>query len=95
MESFRKLGEDLTLGAITIDPETCSGCKLCVAACAAKAIEMVGKKAEVVKDWPFCMSCGDCVAVCLDGSIKVTRFIQFKRFFRYLDRGEPQWPRRF
>ena len=95
IESFNKLGEDIILGMVEIDQETCSGCGLCVPACAGNAIEMVDKKARMVKELPLCMGCGDCVAICPDKSITVTRFLEFKRAFRYLDRGRPEPPRRF
>lgn len=95
IESFHKLGEDVELGEVVFDAEKCSGCGYCAAACAAKAIELVDKKARMVKDLPFCMSCGDCVAICPEGAVKLNRFIDFKKAFRYLDRGEPLWPRKF
>jgi ferredoxin len=56
---------------------------------------VVDKKCRMVEELPFCMSCGDCLAICPENAIELAQFIQFKRFFRYLDRGEPEWPRRF
>ena len=44
---------------------------------------------------PMCMSCGDCVAACPEEAIAITAFIEFHKFFRYLDRGKPEPPRRF
>ncbi len=95
IESFLKIGEDVELGEVEIDGEKCSGCGYCIRACAASAIELVNKTARMVEDLPFCISCGDCVAICPENAIKLTRFIDFKKAFRYLDRGEPLWPRKF
>ena len=95
IESFLKLGEDVTLGTVIIDHDKCKGCELCAKACAASCLEVVDKKSRMVEDLPFCMSCGDCVAICPEGAIKLVDFIQFHRFFRYLDRGKPEMPRKF
>ena len=95
IESFHKIGEDVTLGAVIIDRNKCKGCGFCVKACAASCLELKDKKCRMVLDLPFCMSCGDCVAICPEDAIELTEFIQFKRFFRYLDRGKPEFPRKF
>ncbi len=95
IESFYKLGEDLNLGVVAIDQDSCSGCGLCVPVCVGRAIEMVDKKARMVTDFPLCMSCGDCVAICPENSVKLIKFFELKRSFRYLDRGKPEPPRRF
>jgi len=96
IESFHKIGEDVILGAVKIDQEKCKGCGFCTKCCAAGALEVtVDKKCRMITDLPFCMSCGDCVAICPEDAIELTDFIEFKRFFRYLDRGEPSTPRKF
>ncbi len=95
IESFRNLGQDVTLGKVIIDREKCRGCGLCTKACAASCLEVVDDKSRMVEDLPFCMSCGDCVAICPEGAIELAGYIQFHRFFRYLDRGKPEPPRRF
>jgi ferredoxin len=95
LESFHKIGEDVILGKVTIDRDKCKGCGFCVKACAAASLEVVDKKCRMVEDLPFCMSCGDCVAICSEDAIELVDFIEFKRAFRYLDRGEPEPPRKF
>ncbi len=96
MESYRKIGEDVVLGEVSFNADACKGCGLCVAACAASAIELTSdKKARMVTFMPYCMSCGDCTAICPEGAITLTEFIVFKRFYKYLDRGEPSPPRKF
>lgn len=96
VENFHKLGEDVILGAVKIDSEKCKGCGLCTHACAAAALEMdVENKCRMVKELPFCMSCGDCVALCPEDAIELIEFIQFKHTFKYLDRGAPEFPRKF
>ena len=62
---------------------------------AAAALEVVEKKCRMSDERTFCVSCGDCVAICPEDAITLTDFLGFKKFFRYLDRGEPEWPRRF
>ncbi|HEY4715747.1 MAG TPA: 4Fe-4S dicluster domain-containing protein [bacterium] len=94
-ENFNKIGEDIILGEVSINHETCSGCGLCIPVCVVKALEIVDKKARMVTDLPFCFSCGDCVAICPENSINITKFFHLKRSFRFLDRGQPEPPRRF
>jgi len=96
VESFHKIGEDMTLGEIHIDREKCKGCGNCVIACAGAAIELdMDNKARLIESLPFCMSCGDCVAICPENAIELVDFIRFMHYYRYLDRGEPEWPRKF
>jgi len=96
IESYHKIGEDMVLGVVVIDRDKCKGCASCTKCCAAGALEIdVDKKCRMVPDLPFCMSCGDCVAICPEEAIELTDFIQFNRAFRYLDRGEPSPPRAF
>ena len=95
IESFHKIGEDVELGVVVVDADKCKGCNYCVHACPAGALEVVEKKARMVLELPMCMSCGDCTAICPEGAITLTKWIEFKRYFRYLDRGRPEWPRQF
>jgi ferredoxin len=95
IESYNKIGQDILLGAVRIDQEKCTGCGLCVGACAAGALKLVDKKARMDEVLPACMSCGDCVAICPEDAIELVEFIQFKHHFRYIDRGKPEPPRRF
>ena len=95
IESFRKLGKDIILGTIEIERDKCRGCGLCVGACAASALELKDKKVKMIDVLPACMSCGDCVAICPRGALKLKGYFQLKRYFRYLDRGEPSLPRKF
>jgi ferredoxin len=83
------------LGKVIIDRDKCKGCGFCTVACAAASLEVVDKKCRMVEDLPFCMSCGDCVAICSEDAVELVDFIEFKRAFRYLDRGEPEPPRKF
>lgn len=95
VESFLRIGEDVVLGKVEIRQDACTGCGFCVQACPANSLEVVEKKARMLLDQPLCMSCGDCAALCPEEAIELTAFIQFRHAFRYLDRGEPEKPRRF
>lgn len=95
VESYLKVGQDMQLGEVVIDTSKCKGCQFCARACAGAALEIVDKKCRMVEVLPMCMGCGDCVAACPEGAIKITYFMEFNHFFRYLDRGEPAAPRRF
>jgi ferredoxin len=95
VESFRRIGEDLILGQVTIELDQCTGCGSCVNACPAASLEVKDKKAKMTEVFPMCFSCGNCTAICPEDAITITRFIEFKRIYRYLDRGEPHTPRKF
>ncbi len=95
IESFRRIDRDVILGAIEIDQDKCTGCGLCVRACAAGSIELKDKKARMRTVFPICHACADCVAICSRKAIRMTRFLEFKKYFRYLDRGQPELPRKF
>jgi MinD superfamily P-loop ATPase len=95
VESFHRLGKDVILGEIAIDQDKCNGCGLCTHCCAASAIVLKNKKASINDELPACMSCGDCVSICPQQAITLKEFIQFKCYFRYLDRGKPEPPRKF
>jgi len=95
VEDFNKIGKDLVLGLVEIDQKKCTGCGLCAKACPSAALKLENKKARMDDFFPACMSCGDCTAVCPEGAITLKEFIQFKRYFRYLDRGKPEFPRKF
>jgi ferredoxin len=52
-----------------VDPEGCTGCETCVAACPAAAITMEGDRAKV--DPGLCVDCGTCVDECPAGTISL------------------------
>ncbi len=95
VESFLKIGEDVILGSVKIDHDLCKGCKFCAKSCPAAVLEIIEKKCRMVEILPMCMSCGCCVAICPENAINMVSFIEFKYFFRYLDRGTPELPRQF
>lgn len=94
-EDFRRIGTDIVVGRVSIDPEICRGCALCASVCPASVLEVVGKKSRMVAGEPICFSCGCCTAICPEGAITLTEFLELRGAFRYLDRGRPEPPRRF
>jgi len=86
-------------GRVTIDPAKCNGCGMCATICPGKAIRIEGhgkdKKAQLEPDFPQCMSCNDCAAMCERGAVSVSMTYDFGYHFKILDRGELMPPRRF
>lgn len=79
-EPNQEIDQGITKDQLLTEVERCFAC---------------GKRARMSGEALTCMSCGDCVAICPKEAIEVRQFLQFRRAFRYLDRGEPQKPRKF
>lgn len=95
IEDLRPGSGDAVFGEVTIDRDSCTGCGMCVRVCPANTLEMADKKSRMKAKMPMCISCGDCVAACPKKAVILTRFIEFRKRFRYLDRGAPEFPRKF
>ena len=60
--------------AAAVDPERCSGCRVCVDVCPYRAIAFdLEKEAARVND-VLCLGCGTCVAACPSGAIQANHF---------------------
>jgi ferredoxin len=55
---------------ITIDPNTCTGCGLCIPNCPEGAIQIIDNKARLVGDL-FCDGLGACLGHCPEGAITI------------------------
>lgn len=55
---------------ISIDEEKCTGCGLCVTACAEGAIQIIDGKAKLVSDI-YCDGLGACIGECPEGALTI------------------------
>lgn len=62
VQTFRKI--------VNIDEEKCTGCGLCVTACAEGAIEIINGKARLVSEI-YCDGLGACLGECPEGAIAI------------------------
>jgi heterodisulfide reductase subunit A len=60
--------------ASEIDPEICSGCKLCISICPINAIEFVESKGICRIEEAMCRGCGGCSAICPNGAARTRHF---------------------
>ena len=55
---------------VNIDEEKCTGCGLCVTACAENAIQVINGKARLVSEI-YCDGLGACLGECPEGAITI------------------------
>jgi heterodisulfide reductase subunit A len=60
----------------SIDPEICSGCKLCIEVCPYSAIDFLENKGISVVNEALCKGCGSCTAVCPSKAAQQRHFTQ-------------------
>jgi heterodisulfide reductase subunit A2 len=58
----------------TVDPDKCSGCRICNNLCPFNAILFVEDKKVTEINPALCQGCGTCVAACPAGAISGTAF---------------------
>jgi len=59
-----------------IDPELCSGCKLCVEICPTSAIQFIEAKGISSVNEALCKGCGACAAICPSKAARQNHFTQ-------------------
>ena len=85
-----------SMGQVKIDEHSCTGCRMCVRACPARALEMDGKKTvRMVGDHAACVACGDCLAICKPDAIEISRSMTYDGLYKHIGRADLQFPRRF
>lgn len=77
-----KLGHDPVIA--TVDEEICSGCGLCVDACAYLAREVDEKKNISTVKEVLCEGCGACAAICPNGATQLKNFTK-EQIFSMID----------
>jgi len=91
--------EYATTGRLFIDHERCNGCGVCSQICPGKAISIRGegkaKKAYLDEDFPQCMSCNDCAAICERDAMKVAVAYDFGLYYKKINRWEFAPPRKY
>ena len=75
--ALASLGEiEVEATSASIDPEICSGCKLCIEVCPYSAIDFLENKGISVVNEALCKGCGSCTAVCPGKAARQKHFTQ-------------------
>ena len=80
-------------GAVAVDAEKCTGCKLCVNICPVAALEMVEKSVVMKNPQEHeCFMCGACYSICEPKAIQAVDGAHFSGRFTDIDRGQLTLP---
>jgi len=63
--------EDVHMGTMTVDPEKCTGCGLCIENCLFRTWEMGDDNIPKYKEGGACFSCYNCMVVCPNDAISI------------------------
>jgi NAD-dependent dihydropyrimidine dehydrogenase PreA subunit len=58
------------VNTLTLNPELCNGCGMCVSVCPHAVFALKGRRAELVQPLA-CMECGACQRNCVTGALTV------------------------
>ena len=58
-------------GVMTVDPEKCTSCSLCIENCPFKCLEMDQDELPKMKSEYICMSCSNCMVACPTGALSM------------------------
>jgi heterodisulfide reductase subunit A len=61
---------------VSIDPERCAGCKLCIEICPYSAVDFIDSKGISAVNEALCKGCGACAAICPNKAARQNHFTQ-------------------
>ncbi|MDY6796148.1 MAG: CoB--CoM heterodisulfide reductase iron-sulfur subunit A family protein [Actinomycetota bacterium] len=90
-ESILSRGKIVTEGVVAVvDPERCSGCRVCVDLCPFKAVDFDEENRVAVVNSSLCKGCGTCTAACTTGASRLQGF-RSDQIFEQIEAAASAW----